>query len=162
MKRIFKKIGLFIALCLSFTSLFNVGCGAFEPDLSGKIQEFYDTVVISQGCLDAYADDIYENWHDAIYEDEFWGDINLAIAAAKRDNAANILTIEENDEKISSLYKEIRESEFKDEIKDVMSAYSDYYEFVINVSGSYNSFSASKETLKKELASALKDLHMEI
>jgi hypothetical protein len=43
-----------------------------------------------------------------------------------------------------------------------MSAYSDYYEFVVNVSGSFNSFSESKEKLKKELASALKKLSLEI
>ena len=48
------------------------------------------------------------------------------------------------------------------EIKNVMSVYLDYYEFVVNVSGSFESFSASKETLKKELASALKDLQLEM
>ena len=49
-----------------------------------------------------------------------------------------------------------------DEVKEVMQAYNEYYEFVINVSGSFNSYSANKETLKKALSSALKNLEMEI
>lgn len=49
-----------------------------------------------------------------------------------------------------------------DEIKAVMTAYSDYYEFVVNVSGSYKSYSANKEPLKKALASALKYLSLEL
>ena len=77
-------------------------------------------------------------------------------------NQTNLATIEENEPIIQALYKEIRNSKFSAEIKAVMNAYSDYYELVVNVSGSFNSYSASKETLKKELASALKDLALEI
>jgi hypothetical protein len=43
-----------------------------------------------------------------------------------------------------------------------MQAYNDYYAFVMEVSGSFKSFSADKETLKKALASALKDLEFEL
>ena len=43
-----------------------------------------------------------------------------------------------------------------------MQAYNDYYAFVIEVSGSFNSYSADKEKLKKELSSALKDLEFEL
>ena len=89
-------------------------------------------------------------------------DINIAIATARANNRENLNFIEENETKIQSLYKEVRDSELKDEVKAVMSAYSDYYEFVVNVSGSFNSFSANKETYKKALATALKNLAMEL
>ena len=78
------------------------------------------------------------------------------------DNSENLNIIELNETEIQSLYKEVRESDLSVEVKAVMSAYSDYYEFVVNVSGSFKSYSADKETLKKELASALKDLALEL
>ena len=127
-----------------------------------KVQAFYNKVVESQQCLDIVADDIYSYWYDAIYEDKYNGDINKAILYAQLDNSENLAKIEANDSEIQSLYKEVRDSDFSTEIKAVMSAYSDYYEFVVNVSGSFKSYSADKETLKKELASALKDLALEI
>ena len=43
-----------------------------------------------------------------------------------------------------------------------MSAYSDYYEFVVNVSGSFETYRRDKETYKKALASALKKLSLEL
>ena len=39
---------------------------------------------------------------------------------------------------------------------------NDYYTLVVEVSGSFNSYSASKETCKKELASALDDFSFEL
>ena len=43
-----------------------------------------------------------------------------------------------------------------------MHAYNDYYVHVMEVSGSFSSFSAKNDELKKELASALSDLEMEL
>lgn len=164
MKRTMRKslLTLILSMVTLLISLFG-GCAGFEGgNQKANCEEFYKTVVSSQNCLDAVADDIYRYWYDAIYEDKYGGSIDLAIAYAQIDNEENLKIIEENDAIIKELYKKVRDSEFEDEIKDVMSAYSDYYEFVVNVSGSFNSFSASKEKLKKELASALKDLQLEI
>ena len=49
-----------------------------------------------------------------------------------------------------------------DLIKDVMYAYDDYYELVVNVSGSFNDFSDKNEDLNDELVSALNALSYEI
>lgn len=137
---------------------FFAGCES-EADKTAK---FYDAVTESQSRLDIIADDIYSYWYDAIYKDKYSSDINIAIASALNDNSDNVDFVTENEATIQSLYKEVRDSELKDEIKNVMSAYSDYYEFVMNVSGSFNSYSASKETYKKALATALKNLSMEL
>lgn len=164
MKKTVRKeiLGLMLSLITLLSALF-MGCvGVAENNTKADMDKFYQTVVASQKCLDIVADDIYRNWYDAIYEDEFGGSIDLAIVRAQLDNEANLKTIEDNDSIIKELYRKVRDSELEEEIKEVMSAYSDYYEFVVNVSGSFNSFSASKETLKKELASALKDLELEI
>ena len=127
-----------------------------------KTQEFYDLVCATQELLDIVADDIYTNWYDAIYKKKYNSDIDTAIYYALLDNSENIDTIELNNETIKDLYKKIRNSDLELEIKDVMHAYNDYYAFVIEVSGSFETFKQSKEPLKKALASALKNLAMEL
>ena len=169
MKNFFKKLGtILIAVISLFSLMIFAGCGGGSGGAGGKNSEmekittFYETVKESQDCLDAVADDIYSYWYDAIYKDKYYGSIDLAISYALDDNKENLDTIEANELIIKPLYKEIRDSELSEEIKAVMSAYSDYYEFVVNVSGSFNSFKDSKETLKKALASSLKDLSLEL
>lgn len=175
-----KVVLFFVTVVTLISSVCFVGCGGGTGDNGNgvvvggngssvvdssevaEINEFYTLVVDSQTCLDALADDIYSYWYDAIYEDAYGGNINYAIAYAMMDNSENLDKIEENEILIQSLYKKIKDSDLSSEIKAVMLAYSDYYEFVVNVSGSFNSYSASKETLKKELASALKRLYLEM
>ncbi len=154
--RFWASVLLLMAICLPMC--FFAGC-----DSGGdKVSEFYDTVVESQSHLDIIADRIYSYWYDAIYNDKYLGDINIAISSALSASSDNVDFVTSNEEKIQALYKEVRDSELKSEIKDVMSAYSDYYELVMNVSGSFNTYSANKETCKKALATALKNLSMEL
>lgn len=158
MKRLSIRIFSVFVTAICCVSLFLFGaCGK-----EGDIQSFYNKVIESQQCLDIVADDIYSYWYDAIYEDKYGGDINKAILYAQLENSENLDKIKANESEIQSLYKEVRDSDFSLEVKAVMSAYTDYYEFVVNVSGSFKSYSADKETLKKALASALKDLALEI
>lgn len=155
------------ALLLVLATVFILtGCSMSENSLmvggDDSNEEFYEAVSESQELLDDVADDIYNNWHGAIYNDEFGGDIDVAIYAAQLDHSDDIKKIKSNDSIIKDLYKKVRDGKLSDETKDVMQAYNEYYEFVINVSGSFNSYSANKETLKKALSSALKNLEMEI
>ena len=127
-----------------------------------KINKFFDSVSESQKRMDIVADAIYQNWYQAVYKKGFSGSIDLAIAMALNDNSENIDFIKENEKEIQSYYKEVRDSELKDEVKAVMTAYSDYYEFVINVSGSFQTYSENMENYKKALATALKHLSLEL
>ncbi len=138
-----------------------VGCGK-KQKIEKAVQEFYDAVLESQEKLDTLADAIYDNWYDAIYDDKYRGDINIAIAYAFSDNEATVDEIKANDETIKTLYKLAKESDLSYEVKAVMQAYNEYYEFVVNVSGSFSTFKESKETNKKALATALKNLSYEI
>ena len=167
MKNLFTKVKVVVVALLSVVFLTVGGActtstGTGTGNETAKVQEFYELVLKTQECLDEVADDIYTYWYDAIYKDKYSGNINLAILAARVDNEVNLNLIETNDATINTLYKEVRDSSLSNEIKDVMSAYSDYYEFVVNVSGSFNSYSAGKEDMKKALASALKRLSLEI
>lgn len=153
-----KKI---VCLCLVCCLIFSLTGCLFNR--TNNLELFYEKLSESQELLDMVGDDIYTNWHDAIYEDEFNEDIDLAIVSAQIDHEEDLNKIEVLDGEITNLYKKLKSNKKHGAlIRDVMSAYSDYYEFVVHVSGSFNSYSADKETLKKELASLLKDLSYEI
>ncbi len=152
MKKILAAISLLLIMCLLFTS-----CGGSTNNES----EFFNLVSDTQALLNEYADDIYSCWYDYIYEDEY-SSVDSAILSAMIMNSDNIDIIEANNEQIKELYKKAKDGKLESEVKDVMQAYNDYYAFVMEVSGSFNSFSASKETLKKELSSALKNLEFEL
>lgn len=162
-KTLTKRLSIAIITLLFTIPLFIfAACKSNSNATNAKINQFYDTVTQSQKCMDEVADDIYSNWYNAIYNDAFGGSINLAIYYAQTDNTANLETIKNNDALINNLYKSVRETSLSVEIKSVMSAYAEYYELVVNVSGSFQTYSKSKETLKKQLASALKSLALEI
>ena len=162
----------FLILCLVASMLMAItSCGAtnFGSTASSEatkndesLQKFYDKLSKSQELLDTVADDIYSYWYDCIYKDKYLDDINYAIASALSDNKENIDEIKALDTEISELFKEVKDGEHSSLVKETMSAYSDYYEFVINVSGSFESYKTNKETLKKELASLLRDLSYEL
>ncbi len=162
-KTLTKRLSIAIITLLFTIPLFIfTACKSNSSATNAKINQFYETVTQSQKCMDEVADDIYSNWYNAIYNDAFGGSINLAIYYAQTENSANLETIKSNDALIQNLYKSVRETSLSAEIKSVMNAYAEYYELVVNVSGSFQTYSKSKETLKKQLASALKSLALEI
>ena len=152
-----KIVSLVLVLSTLLCALALTSCGSNK-----KEKEFYNLVDETKDLLDIVADDIYSYWYDCIYKDKYREDISYAVACAKSDNEENINTIEENTTKIKDLYKEIKDGKLGSEAKAVMQAYNDYYTLVVEVSGSFNSYSASKETCKKELASALDDFSFEL
>ncbi len=152
MKKLVSALSLLLALCLLLPS-----CGFLNKNET----EYYELVSETQTLLDEFADDIYSCWYDFVYEEEY-DSVDDAILAAMLINSDNIDVIEANNEEIKELYKKVKDGKLESEVKDVMGAYNDYYAFVMEVSGSFNSFSESKEKLKKELSSALKDLEVEL
>lgn len=163
MKKLFALL-LAGVMMLSLVACGGTGIGTKKDDAdeSESLQEFYDCVKESQELLDAVADTIYSNWYDCIYKDKFSENINYAIASALVTHEDDITRIKELDTEIADAFKEVKDGDNAELVKEVMSAYSDYYEFVVNVSGSFESFKTSKETLKKELASLLRDLSYEL
>lgn len=132
-----------------------------DNKLEEKVESLYNAMEDTSDTLDEIADTIYGNWYDYVYEEEYYS-VDDALFAAFIDEADNIEKVEANDMLISNLFKEIKENNYKDKNEDVYyamtdayDAYKEYYEFVINVSGSFNSYSAQKEELKKEVKSYL-------
>ena len=151
MKKVLSLVLAVVLLAAIFT-----GCGS-----SKKEETFYNLVSGTQELLDEYADDIYSCWHAYVYKDEY-SSVDSALLAAMAMNYDNIATIEACNERIKVLYGQVKDGKLKSEIKAVMQAYNDYYALVMEVSGSFNSFSADKETLKKEFSSAIRDLEFEL
>jgi PBP1b-binding outer membrane lipoprotein LpoB len=158
-----KIVSLALVLTMLFCAFVLSSCTSNLYDSNTKNEEeFYKLVDETKDLLDIVADDIYSYWYDCIYEDKYLENISYAVACAKSDNEENINTIEANTTKIKDLYKKIKDGKLSAEAKAVMQAYNDYYTLVVEVSGSFNSYSASKETCKKELASALDDFSFEL
>ena len=160
-----KKI-LSFALVSVFVLTAAVGCGQDESKVlmlisSEQETEFCNLAEETQEMLDIVADSIFLEWYDYVYEDKY-EDVDSAIIAATDANEENIYKILENTEKLNVLYKDIRDGDLKEEVKAVMQAYNEYYSFVIEVSGSFNDFSANKENLKKALSTAIKNLSIEL
>ena len=108
----------------------------------------------SADLLDTIADATYKGWYDAIYEDDV--DINLGILFAQASVSDEISKVNRIDEALSDLYKEIKSDENRtndqdrfDALKECYDSFQEYYECVINVSGSFNTYSESKENIKK-------------
>ena len=157
-----KIVAILLVLSAMFTML--VGCGADNGNggsSTDKAEEFYELVSSTQDLLDEYADDIYRCWYDYIYNKKY-SSVDAAILAAYTQNVSNYNTIEANNETIKELYKEAKDGDLSAEVKAVMQAYNEYYSFVMEVSGSFNSYSAGKETNKKALSNALKNLQFEL
>ena len=163
MKKFLSLFFVLVALVGTLSGCINTGTNdGGSGNGSGREREFYNLVSESQELLDEVADDIYSYWYDCIYNDMYRDDINYAISMAIADNSSNISRIKSNNDEIKSLYGEVKDGDLKAEVKAVMQAYNDYYSLVIEVSGSFKSFSTDKETLKKELSSSLKDLEFEL
>ena len=158
-----KIVSLVLALTMLFCTLVLYSCDSNSGSSNTqKEKEFYNLVDETKDLLDIVADDIYSYWYDCIYKDKYREDISYAVACAKSDNAENINTIEKNTTKIKDLYKQIKDGKLSSEAKEVMQAYNDYYTLIVEVSGSFKSYSESKETCKKELASAIDDFSFEL
>lgn len=163
-----------IIVVFAMLLLLAAGCGqqAAEPvtpepeeqeeEQVNVLEQFYNAVEISYQAISVIDSDIYENWRAAIYDDQFNNDINEAIAAAQEQHAEEIDALIELDGTIVELYKAARETEQAEPVKAVMVAYSEYYDFVINVSGSYNDYSEGRHEKQKAVSSALRELLYEL
>ena len=134
-----------------------------------KIQGTYNTLVETTDLLDFIADDIYSCWYDAIYNKKYFGNINTALLVSENNTKTKREEVEVNNSKLSDIVSELNNGNYKKKhadtfnaIMDAYDAYKKYYEFTINVSGSFKSYSQDKERLKKEVRSYLSKLERKL
>jgi len=164
-----------IAILITFVLAASFsGCSSFYPYIMGDVgstvyvQKFYDKVNESKILLDLVATDVCAAWKDAT--DDFnlsTKDVNDAIENAKQKHSQDIEKIEILDKEICDLFDEVKNEkmDFSAEfaLKQVMTAYSDYRDSVVDAndaldSRGYLGISASKDSLDR----ALRDLFVEL
>lgn len=156
MKKIVSLLLVIVLLVCAFAlSACEVDDVDDTPREMSNEEKLYRIVVSSQFFLNEVADRIYENWYECIFEHKYGGDIDEAVNSALSFDEAIIKILKENDEDIKELYKEVKDGELSEEFQTVMQAYTDYYNLVVNVSGSFLQFRENKEICKQELSSAM-------
>lgn len=132
-----------------------------NSNLNSKAKQIYDVMNDTSDLLDDVADEVYSCWYGYVYEKEYKS-VDAALLDAYVNEADTINKIKANDVLIEDLLKQLKDKNYKNKnenaynsMLDAYDSYKEYYEFVINVSGSFNSYSAKKEELKKEVKSYL-------
>ena len=157
-----KQIFIFSVIAVAIIIIIAVGAKISKnKKMEQKVENMYNTMEETSNVINQIADTIYNEWYDYVYKDDY-NTVDEALWMAFILEADNVGKAKDNDEKIDNLFQEIKESNYKNKnedgyyaMVDAYDSYNEYYEFVINVSGSFNSYSAKKETLKKEFKSYL-------
>lgn len=178
-----KMIILFIAamFCVSLCgcSLLNLGLDLGNSPTQNEAMEqgtvttqnakaFYNKVLESSALLDLVATDVCAAWKDATYDYNLsTKDVNDAIEKAKNAHDDNIKKINELDVEIRNLF-EAAKNEMKDfssqyAVKEVMTAYSEYMDSVLNANealdtGGYLGVSMAKDSLDRALRNLFAEL----
>lgn len=129
------------------------------------VEEMYDNLKKSYSELTTVDDDVQKYWHEAIWDDKFDGDINVATQQALDDNFAAALEISSLDIKIKQAKKTYNLSYTDEEIDEaIKQAYKDYYKlysFIEDFSGyNYDSFTDEYKDLKSDFKASLTELEL--
>lgn len=129
----------------------------------------FASLAIEAGAnLEDIADTTQEYWYDAIWNDKYNDDINTAILYAMIDKSEEIETAKEQYSKMEELYNRLKKvpdgvedeniDEICDAVKELYNDYTDFYSFVTDPSGNYNSFSSSNNEKTDALMSSYRAL----
>ena len=168
MRKILSILLVFI-LSISFSGCTLLNFNMDENvDSTENAQSFYNKVNETKELLDIVATDVCAAWKDASYDYNLsTKDVNDAIEKAKNIHSDNIIKINELDKEIRDLFDKAKDEmkEFSAEIalKQVMSAYSEYKDSILNANealdaSGYIGVSAAKSSLDR----ALRDLFTEL
>ena len=144
---------IFFTVLLSVGAFMMSGCGKKKKEVA----EFYDYAVQAQERLDTAAEDIYTLWYNYIYGEV---DFDILYDLSIEDIKARRETVKNDYSTMATLYKKAKDNYVSEETKRVISAYNEYYEIVINVSGNFRNYSANISSCKQELDSAMRDLEL--
>lgn len=109
---------------------------------------FDNLLLLTASELEDIGNTILTNWHNFVYNDAFYS-IEAAVEAAQEEKASEIAQAKIYKEELDSLYAQfIKISDYdadlaavRDAVVQLYDAYVDLYHCVINVSGSYTSYS---------------------
>ena len=119
-------------------------------DFYGKAFGFNFNVIMNSADLETIGNDISTYWYNYIYKGKYKNP-NDAINKAIDKNKKLKKSIEETDERIKQLYKDvlvypsecIHCEEIKNDIDDVYESYNKFYSSILYASGTYNDFQSA-------------------
>lgn len=129
--------------------------------------DFYIGISADAVKLAEIGSDVEKYWYDAIWENEYGGDVDLAVDNALLINSSDLTTIKSNYGTYELLYEELSEipegekkSEIEDareEITNLWNAYDDLYSIVTEPAGSIVTFGDDLKAADQELADVISD-----
>ena len=168
MRKILSILLVFI-LSISFSGCTLLNFNMDENvDSTENAQSFYNKVNETKELLDIVATDVCAAWKDASYDYNLsTKDVNDAIEKAKNIHSDNITKINELDKEIRDLFDKAKDEmkEFSAEIalKQVMTAYSEYKDSILNANEALDASGYVRvSSAKSSLDRALQDLFTEL
>lgn len=130
--------------------------------------ESFASITLNAGVtLEDISDYIQSEWYDAIYEDEY-DDINDAIRVAMLVKYEEIDTAETQYNLVETSFSDVKKvpegieddniDEISDAVKDLYNLYTDYYNFAIEPTGNYTSYSERNNSITDEFSSKYRAL----
>lgn len=110
---------------------------------------FCDVVLDSSATLESIGNQITNDWHSYIFDSfSSYYSIDNAVSSALEEKSEDVSNVKNNKAKIDNLYITLKNLPYDDSelveirnaVKDLYTAYDDFYNFVLNPSGSYISF----------------------
>jgi len=133
------------------------------------VKTFANSVLDAGVNLEDIADTCQSYWYDAIWNDMYLSDINVAISRALLDKSGALTDAKDDYSRLQTLYDKVKKvpdgvddedvAEIRDAVKAMYDTYTDYYRFATNPSGTYNSFSEDNRTKTDDFLSKQQSLY---
>lgn len=135
---------------------------------------FSSTVLSSGSEMEDIGNAIKSAWRSYVYSSygtyyngTYIYSVDSAVAAAQKEQASKISSVESRDSQIRSMYNTLCDlpddddpelQRIRNAVEDVYDAYTEMYDVVIDVSGNYNTYTSAFSRVDTNLASALQAL----
>lgn len=164
-KKILSVIGivLVVAAVISYFVFQNMKVSEYKENA----KTFCSTVLSSAANLEGIGNEIQSEWHDYIYDRwSIYDSIDEAVAGALSNKSDEINEARSEKIIIDGLYSKLKKpvnksveiAELCEAVKVLYDEYEDFYDFVTNPSGNYNSFKSEFGKLDRSTVDAYEDL----
>jgi len=134
------------------------------------VKTFASMSLTAGANLEDISDTVQSYWHDSIFNDYYYGSIDLAIYEAMQIKSEEVSEAESQSSEMEVQYKKIRTlpdgvedadlEDICDAAKSVYQCYLDYYNFATDPSGNYTSFCDGNYSRKSDFISQYQTLDM--
>ena len=133
--------------------------------LKANAQKFEDCVSEASVNIEDVGDELLDNWYDYVYDRwSYYDSPDDVIESTMSYMSYEVDLAKEQREEIEEIYSKLKapngDAKYKELVRlaeDFYNAYIEFYDFVIDPSGSYTSYSSGYSDLKDELIDAYEE-----